>query len=579
MRKFFNNLSLRKKIFIIFGFVVGIFTVSAIYNYTLVKSIESSTNTMTKEIEHMNKMKDFKIKIGDLYDIQASLMLDGKKEHIDKYIATLTEVEKLYNDIKVPFENDKKYEETLNGLNLALVEYTNKFKEAKSSAANSHAHHGSHDEMMASYSTLTSSTNEIKRKIFLLVDTLIEKYEHDSNQSHQIVGNVMKKSIYTSLLNIILIGALSLVVIVFIQHVIIKPINKLIQLTKLVSSGDLTEEIKVNTKDEIGELLSNFKEMILNIKSLIKDVQSNSLIVSSSSEELYASAKESKNVSEKISNTIYEVAKGADRQLLDTEDTARAIEEMALGISHIADTSNIVLDSSKQTTSEADFGNKTISKVIDQMNLISESTDYSSSMVKQLGDRTKEISTIVELITQIANQTNLLALNAAIEAARAGEHGRGFMVVADEVKKLAEKSALSALQISNIVHEIQQKTMETVSSMEKGTIEVESGIHVVNEAGEVFNRILEATKKVEEQIREVSVASEQLSANTQSITNIVENTTLIASQSSLNAKEVSSSIHQQLASMEEISNSTNELNKMASELQASISKFKVDKEG
>jgi len=577
-----KDLSLKAKIFLIFTFLTIIFIISALFNYFLVKSIQASTSTMTTQLNYMANAKDFKIEIGTLYDIQANLLLDGKQEHIDSYKKEVKTLNTLLNKVTDPYLNGAykgtPQEEYAKELISSVDDYIDMFSDAVADTKDMSVSTSSHMQMMSSYSSITADTGKVKQKIFFYTDQLIDVYQQSSVKSHQSVQKITQTSIYTSMFNIGLIILLSIFVFLLILRVVVRPINHLISVTQRISSGDLTEEIHVKSKDEIGKLMLHFKTMVENLKSLVLDVQNNASKVTAASEELSSNALENKHVSDIISETVEEVAIGANQQMNDTRETAKSVEEMAVGINHIANISLIVSQSSNETTEKSEYGHETIRQAIGQMKAIHDSVHVSSETVKDLGEHSKEISTIVELITQIASQTNLLALNAAIEAARAGEHGKGFAVVADEVKKLAEKSALSAHQISHIIHEIQRKTEEAVSSMIKGTEEVQSGMKVVNQAGDAFTQILDSTKKVEEQIREVSAASEQLSANTQTITNMVETTTIIASKSSQSAQNVATAVKQQVASMEEIKDATNDLSKMANELQDSIKRFKVKKE-
>jgi len=577
-----KDLSLKAKIFLIFTFLTIVFIISALFNYFLVKSIQASTSTMTTQLTYMENAKDFKIEIGTLYDIQANLLLDGNKEHITAYKKEVKHLNRLLNDVTAPYLSsaykDTPQEAYAKELISSVNEYIDMFSDAVSDTKNMSVSTSSHMDMMSSYSTITADTGKVKKKIFFYTDQLIDVYQQSSVASHESVQRITNTSIYTSLFNIGLIILLSVFVFLLILRVVVRPINHLISVTQRISSGDLTEDIHVTSKDEIGKLMLHFKTMVESLKSLVLDVQNNASKVTAASEELSSNALENKHVSDIISETVEEVAIGANQQMNDTKETAKSVEEMAIGINHIADISLVVSQSSNETTEKSEYGHETIQQAIKQMKAIHDSVHVSSETVKDLGEHSKEISTIVELITQIASQTNLLALNAAIEAARAGDHGKGFAVVAEEVKKLAEKSALSAHQISHIIHEIQQKTEEAVSSMIQGTEEVQSGMLVVDQAGDVFTQILDSTKKVEEQIREVSAASEQLSANTQTITNMVETTTLIASKSSQSAQNVATAVKQQVASMEEIKDATNDLSKMANELQHSIKRFKVKKE-
>lgn len=179
------------------------------------------------------------------------------------------------------------------------------------------------------------------------------------------------------------------------------------------------------------------------------------------------------------------------------------------------------------------------------------------------------------MITQIADQTNLLALNAAIEAARAGEHGRGFSVVADEVKKLAEGSGEAAGQIRNLILEIQTEADNAVQSMSLGSSVVEKGIDMVHQTGEVFKDILVAIEQVTAESQEVSAIIEQVNSSSQNMVDTMEGVASIAEQSAGNTQNVAASVEEQNASMQEISASTEALSSMAQDLQEAVSTFKV----
>jgi methyl-accepting chemotaxis protein len=232
---------------------------------------------------------------------------------------------------------------------------------------------------------------------------------------------------------------------------------------------------------------------------------------------------QTRNAAPQITQNLQEVSSEINSQLRQMEMSTRVIEEMAVGINKIAETSSAVSETSIDTAKQANLGNETIKKTMTQMNMINNTVLDSSQGIKNLDNRSKEIGQIVGLITNIANQTNLLALNAAIEAARAGEHGRGFAIVAGEVRKLAEQSANSANQISTLVQAIQKDTASSVENMNKVTLAVESGINVVREAGDAFQRILKSAESVADQIQDISAVSEEISAGAEEASaNMVE---------------------------------------------------------
>jgi len=192
-----------------------------------------------------------------------------------------------------------------------------------------------------------------------------------------------------------------------------------------------------------------------------------------------------------------------------------------------------------------------------------------------LDEKSKEIETIVSAITAIADQTNLLALNAAIEAARAGEHGRGFAVVADEVRKLAEQSTMSAQQIIQIIQETKDDTREVIDTMDIVTNNVDAGVQIVKETGTLFSGILKEIKHVTEQIHEVSAVSEQLSAGSEEITAAFQENISIARQAEVAASNMTKAANEQLENMEHMSQSMNQLLEKTTELKQMLNTFKM----
>ncbi|MGG3921768.1 methyl-accepting chemotaxis protein, partial [Geobacillus thermodenitrificans] len=208
-------------------------------------------------------------------------------------------------------------------------------------------------------------------------------------------------------------------------------------------------------------------------------------------------------------------------------------------------------------------------------NKVNGTVEQLAEVIKGLGRRSEQIGSIIEAIRNIAAQTNLLALNAAIEAARAGEHGRGFAVVADEVRKLAEQSAESARQIAELIAAIQEETAHAVQSMESVVNEVTAGTGVIRTSGETFSQIRAAVDEVAKQIRDVSASVSEMAASSEQIVRSVQLVADVAESTSAGTQEVSAATEEQLASMEEISASAASLSKMADDLQAIVRKFSL----
>ncbi len=376
-----------------------------------------------------------------------------------------------------------------------------------------------------------------------------------------------------------IVSAIALVLIIAIQYSLLRrllsPIRQMHQAISQVSSGNLNVMLKAGSKDEMGELASKCNEMFQHLREIIAGVQESADKAVVSANGLAVSVEQNSQALNQISLTMQEVASGASFQEQSANEASRAMEEMTIGIQRIAETSARMADSSSEMAEQALNGNESVQKVIRQMDSIRTSVSRSASVVTALDGRSQEIVQIVDVITGIAAQTNLLALNAAIEAARAGEQGRGFAVVADEVRKLAEQSQSSASQIASLIEEIREETTQAVQAMNSGTVEVERGMKIATETGETFHEILAATQRVAQQIEDVSAVAEQLSAGSEEVAASVTESSRIAQASAEGTRGVAASSVQQMSSMKAIAANTEQLTEMAEELKRLIRKFTV----
>ncbi|MGD8192847.1 methyl-accepting chemotaxis protein [Brevibacillus ginsengisoli] len=362
---------------------------------------------------------------------------------------------------------------------------------------------------------------------------------------------------------------------VLIARNIVTPVKEMHDLMEKAEGGDFTVQGTYRSKDEVGMLTLTFNQMINGLQGVIKQVAETSEMVAASAEELTASAEQTSKASEQIASSVQEVAVGTDRQVQSVQDASRTMNDMVSGVQQIAVNAQHVSTTTIQTAEKVEEGNEAIQLAVKQIASIQDNVNHLASVVKGLGERSTEIGQIIDLITEISGQTNLLALNAAIEAARAGEHGRGFAVVADEVRKLAEQSAGSAQQISRLISTIRDETAKAVYSMENTVDEVAEGINLVNTAGESFNQIHYSITDVANQIKQVSSAVQQLSTGTDQITQSIDLVAEVAEISAAGTQNISAATEEQLASMEEITVSSTSLSKMAEGLQNLVGGFKI----
>lgn len=400
-----------------------------------------------------------------------------------------------------------------------------------------------------------------------------------SDQAEQ-MKNQYAKTAERAIMLLLVIEVIALVLAIalgaIIAQMISNPLKVVSQRMERLAQGDLSvERVTYVGRDEVGKLGVAFNDLVVNLRSLIEQVKVAGEQVAASSAELSANAEQSAQATERSMGSVQQIASSAEVQTLRTQESVRVMEEMSTAIQRIADTAGAVSESSIQAADEAQQGNTHIQSAIEQMESIATSVNQAAQLVQELGVRSQAIGQIVDVITGIASQTNLLALNAAIEAARAGEHGRGFAVVADEVRKLAELSDESAREIARLIAEIQQETTHVVTVMNDGTVEAQKGTAVVLEAGETFHRIVASSQLVAEQIQEVSAATEQMSASVQQVASSMDEMNNLAAEAANHTQHVSSHANEQLESVKEIARSSADLNELAQDLQESIQQFKM----
>lgn len=397
------------------------------------------------------------------------------------------------------------------------------------------------------------------------------------------------------------------------------------------SDGDLRVRLKLDSQDEIGDISRAFNEFIGRVHTLVKQINSSGEIVASSSNKLSLNAREATKATQQVATTIEQVAAGSKGQAQSVMEIVQVMDEMTQSVQQVATgageqsknvlaTNDMVndmvqkidvmvqgMEDVKQIAERngvvAENGGQSVERTVEGMLKLKDAVFETASRIHELGNQSQKIGEITEVIGDIAEQTNLLALNAAIEAARAGEHGKGFAVVADEVRKLAERSGKATKEISQLISDIQKGTRVAVESMEVGTTEVEQGVVLAREAGKSLNEIVDGVRAAGENVgkiiglindiltgsQEVSkavnnvaaiteentAATEQMLAAAQQVNSSIQNVASVSEESAAASEEVSASTEELSASIEEVNGSSEQLSKMALELQTMVSRFKV----
>lgn len=313
-----------------------------------------------------------------------------------------------------------------------------------------------------------------------------------------------------------------------------KPVAALIDRIKDIAQGegDLTQRVDVNSEDEIGQLGSWFNAFVTKIHDVIAEVTGASTDVAAASTEIAASAEQ--------------IAAGMNEQSQQITTVSSAVEEMSASVVEVARKSADAANSANESGRIASEGGSVVEDTITGMRSINDAVSSSAASVQELGKRGEQIGEVITVINDIADQTNLLALNAAIEAARAGEHGRGFAVVADEVRKLADRTTKATEEIAGSIQAIQDETGIAVNKMNAGTEQVTTGVEKAEQAGDALKQIVASAQDVSTMVQSIaaaaeeqSAASEEVSRNIEQIASVTRQTTEGTNQAAAAATQLS----------------------------------------
>jgi len=333
----------------------------------------------------------------------------------------------------------------------------------------------------------------------------------------------------------------------FLIHNFVTRLNRVSAAMGRIADGDISTQIAIFAKDEIGDLGRAINRMLTSMNGMVASIKATAEQVAAASSQLYA--------------TSDQIATGAEEVAAQAGTVATASEEMACTSSEIANNCLMAVESSKLASDSASSGFAVVQETVEEMGRIAARVKESACTVESLGARSDQIGEIVGTIEDIADQTNLLALNAAIEAARAGEQGRGFAVVADEVRALAERTTKATKEIGAMIKAIQLETKGAVISMEEGVRAVEKGTADASRSGHALQEILEQANAVTMQINQIATAAEQQTATTNEITN--------------NIQQITDVVHETAKGSQESATAANQLSHFAEELTLLVGNFKL----
>ncbi|UII56752.1 methyl-accepting chemotaxis protein [Cytobacillus spongiae] len=387
--------------------------------------------------------------------------------------------------------------------------------------------------------------------------------------------NKSKVLIFPIVVSLIIVSLIATLITYLYVKRTVRPLKELRSAMQEMENGNLTISLSNKRIDEIGQVADSFLKMVIVMKSLIQQVQNTSMRVSESAHTLATSSEENTAAANEVAITMGQIASGVGEQSELIEQNTRSFQFFAEKIDLIETESLKILKESKQMTDVSQSGLAHVSHLEQQSDRSLQLNDDMVKVVSKLNDRSAEISSIVQVISDIAGQTNLLALNAAIEAARASEHGKGFAVVADEVKKLAHQTEDALEEISRIIGKMQAETGDSVKMMEQANKAILEQTKAVNETESAFHVIHDAIGKNNSLIEGIVASIHDIASQQEGMLQNMEQITSISQETAAGTEEISASIEEQTSSMEQLNHMADDMQQSANSMLHEVKKFTI----
>ena len=524
--------------------------------------------------------------ISDMSDSLNSARLKASMIFITNDPAKLAQLRKEFNDSKAEFQKNLDLADQW----MTTHEFTKSESKERSEAAlqkikeNWNAYQDASKKTLDLYNAgkreeAADSFENVARPSFLNIQkTILEEKSFSSDQIDKFdneANATYARIRTTTIIVLVLVLLITIGVVLYLMREIKSGVNAVLKGAKEGEARNLAYRIPVDRSDEFGHIAVSFNHMFDDIRDMTKEIQEAADVVGQSASQLTETAEQSAEATQSIAQSITEVAGSTQEQMDYVTKTKEEFDAFSEDVDKSLDTMNTIRSHVEVTTQMTQDGGKLVQATVEQMHSIADTVEHSSAVIGKLGERSKEIGAIIDTISGIAEQTNLLALNAAIEAARAGEHGRGFSVVAEEVRKLAEESQEAATKISDLIAAIQKETGAAVSAMETGRAEAEKGRANVQSTGEGFKAIMERIEGIHNDTQLIMGTMQDIDESGKKIVGYTDNIHDSSQKISSSTETVSAAAEEQSAGMEEIAASSRQLAEQAQKLKDALGKFRT----
>jgi methyl-accepting chemotaxis protein len=542
--RWFDNLKVRKKLGLGFGIILillfglGVFSLGELSQMN-----HSAVDLATNWLPSLRALGQIQYDVVDLRRKELNLILEPNKETVADRLGKLGVVDthlaehrKEYEKLIASEEERKLYQ----GFSRDLEKHQTSEAQMVSLVKTS-----KHREAIQLAQTVGRESLETVVKE---VDESVDLNHKGADAATQVAFAAYTSSRYWIVAALVAALALGLFLTIVITRSISKPVQQAVQVLESLAACDLRQTLDIDTEDELGVMAAALNKTIATFRTMIATISQSAEQVASASEE--------------ISSGAGQTADSARRQADQTHQAATAMQEMTATVQQISESSQKAADTSRGAAEAARQGGHVVEATLSSMRNIAAATTKTATLVADLGKSSEQIGKIIAVIDDIADQTNLLALNAAIEAARAGEQGRGFAVVADEVRKLAERTTKATKEIATMIESIQAETKHAVEAMEVGNREVQVGVEKTSNSGTALKEIISMSERAGDMIAQIATAATEQSATTEQI--------------NANVTQISGATQESSSAAEQTAKACTDLSGLAFDLQKVVSQFKLN---